>query len=618
MKDKFFESINQNKWLLLILLLALFLRFFHLDYQSLWLDEIYTLNVSSPKLTFKQFHKELIDREGFPHLYFILLKIFYFFFGYTPFVARSFSAIVGVLSVYGIYLLGKELINQRAGLIVAFLLACNEYNVVISQDARPYTLYLLFTILSFYRLSKFIKEPSLRNAVLFGVFSGLIVNANFFGFINLFSQALIILFYLFLKPKQERFTYLKNAFISGIIALLLFLPNYQMLVKLLNFKSFWVPKPEENSFSSLFKEFLGNSELTMFIFLPLFIFYLIKVFNDKGDLSIKDDKKNEVVFSFTLLFGWAFIFILFLLIKSYTDVSLILTRYFTSIIPVFFLVIGFGISMIKNKIVRGIVIFSLGVLTLTNLVVIKNYYKRIGKSQFREASAFIIENNKNKETVYTSLKYWFDFYLNNETVKTNVAELPLENLVQEMMADPSKVKAFWYVDAHGRAYTISDQAKKFLSDNFYVENNFDGMDAWTKHYILLKDAPKTVDISKFLPLKDKNGDDFALNLELFENANNIVKANGWVYFDKQDATKTVIDILLIKDGIAQRMVTARVLRPDVTDYFKNGFDLSNAGFMSTLDLSTLQPGKYQMGIYLKNPETKKEGLVLTDKFVEKN
>ena len=52
------------------LLLATILRLYHLDFQSLWMDELYTMNVSNPKLSWLEFHKQMLKREGFPHLYF--------------------------------------------------------------------------------------------------------------------------------------------------------------------------------------------------------------------------------------------------------------------------------------------------------------------------------------------------------------------------------------------------------------------------------------------------------------------------------------------------------------------------------------------------------------------
>ena len=57
-------KIVQNKWLILIMILAAVLRVYHVDFQSMWLDELYTMAVTNPDLTWSQFHKE-IDRLAF-------------------------------------------------------------------------------------------------------------------------------------------------------------------------------------------------------------------------------------------------------------------------------------------------------------------------------------------------------------------------------------------------------------------------------------------------------------------------------------------------------------------------------------------------------------------------
>ena len=43
------KIIKENGVLLIIIFLATFLRFYHLDFQSIWLDEIHTMIESDPK-----------------------------------------------------------------------------------------------------------------------------------------------------------------------------------------------------------------------------------------------------------------------------------------------------------------------------------------------------------------------------------------------------------------------------------------------------------------------------------------------------------------------------------------------------------------------------------------
>ena len=143
-------KLKNNYWLLAILVLGSMLRFYHIDFQSIWLDEIHTMNEANPNIPFMDLYDVIMSGEQMPPFYFYSLYFIFKVFGYTTFVARLYSAILGIISLYAIYLLGKELLNKRIGLIAAFILAVNYFHLYYSQDARPYILLLLFSILSFY------------------------------------------------------------------------------------------------------------------------------------------------------------------------------------------------------------------------------------------------------------------------------------------------------------------------------------------------------------------------------------------------------------------------------------------------------------------------------------
>jgi mannosyltransferase len=480
------DAIKKNKWILCILLIATILRFYHLDFQSLWLDEIYTMNVSNPRLSWLEFHQQLLKREGFPHFYFGLLRITYTIFGYTSVVARSVSAFAGIGCVYAIYLIGKELNNVKIGLVAAFLVAVNEYQIYISQDARPYSLYFLAATLSFYRLIIFIKNSNLRTAILYGIFTGILLNINFFGIINVFSQSLIILFFFLLKPKKDKINFLKTAFFSGLIALIMFAPNYLMLNKLLKFKGFWVKPPAADSFSLIFKKFFGDWEITWFIIIVLILFYIVTIFQhqEKKQITFKNILADKTIFGFIILFGWFFVFFSFLAIKSYEKISYLLTRYFISISPVLFLILSIAINKVKSKIVKKIVFSALIFLTLANLIYVKKYYSKCSQTQFRELSFNLIKQNKTNEKVFTEYKYWYDYYFNQKQSET--VNISLDKLIAQMKKNPKKLQSFWYIGLFKKPYNPSVANKEFLDKHFIIDKNLNYYQVWGKHFVLKK------------------------------------------------------------------------------------------------------------------------------------
>ena len=481
----FLNLIKQNYYLTVIIFIASFLRLYHLDFQSMWMDEIYTMNISNPKLSFLELHQQNLLRDGFPDFYFLLLRFFYFIFGYSEFTARLVSSLAGIGGVYVIYLLGKEIFNKNVGLMAAFLLCFNDFHIYYSQEARPYTLFLLTVVFSFYRLSIFIKNINLKNAIWYGISCGLILNIHLFGIITLFSQSLIILCFLFFSSKQDKLSVLKFAPISGIIALVMLAPNYQMLIKILNIKSFWVAPPTQDGFTLLMKEFFGNSEYLIFIFSFIFVFYLFKIFNNEiKEINLKSIINNQLNYSFLFLFSWFFSFLIIILVKTYSGASLFLPRYFISVIPVFIIVLAIGIDLIKNHLAKITVLIAILLFSYINLISVKNYYCATNKTQFREIADFVIKNNTKKEVVNTNLAYWFDFFLNTDTVKTNLINKSLDAFIAEMIADPSRKVNFWHADGFGNPYKVTTESQQFLDENFIVEKNIDLYDSWTKHYVL--------------------------------------------------------------------------------------------------------------------------------------
>lgn len=609
--------IKQNYWLIAILFLASFLRFFHLDFQSVWMDEIYTLNISDPSFTLKQLHDEVIAREGFPYLYFLILRGFYTLFGYSELVARIVSAIGGVAGVAVIYIFAKNIFNRQVGYIAAFLLAINEFHIALSQEARPYSLFILFALIAFYRLSVFIKTQTLKNALWFGLAAGLMLNINFFAIILLFSQGLLLLLAMTMASKTERIRIFKYSCLAGILALLLFAPNYEMLIKLVELQSFWVPEPKPDSFTIMFKELLGNSEITLFIFISMITYYAIILFKKRtADFSFITIKQQPLYFSFIILFVWFVSYFEILYIKSYLGTSLVLSRYFISFIPVFVIVIAIGIYYIKNSLIKAGVIFSILVMSLTNLFVVKGYYNKVSKSQFREVSTFIKENNKNDDQVYTSLTYWYNYFLGNGKINKPLIESTLEDYVKSMMADSTKIKSFWYADAHNRPFNLDSESQRFLDKYFYLEDNFEGFDAWTRHY-KLKTEDAAEGIAKFNKLESTNGDTVRYSVENFENTGEKIKAVGWAYFPDQEAVGSKINLILIKEDTVYRLPTLQVIRNDVAGFFGLNYNIDNCGFIGEYFIDDLEPGEYKIGIYLINETTKKEGFVITDKIVAK-
>ncbi len=135
---------RQDFLLLLIVALAAVLRCTTLSFQSLWLDEGYTLVEAGRP--WGDLLAALFDpRQGYP-LYILGMKVWSTAWGTAEAALRWPSAIAGVCAVPLLYDLGRRLFGRRVGLLAALLLALSPLAVWYSQEAKAYASALLLLL----------------------------------------------------------------------------------------------------------------------------------------------------------------------------------------------------------------------------------------------------------------------------------------------------------------------------------------------------------------------------------------------------------------------------------------------------------------------------------------
>jgi uncharacterized membrane protein len=148
-------GMKRTLWMVLaILILASLLRFFLLDAQSFWNDEGTSARVAERSLP-------LITAAAMgdihPPLYYYALHFWRGLWGASEWALRSLSAALGVILVGLIYLLGRQLLDEFAALLAAFIAAINPFQVYYSQEARMYILLAVWAAASTYFLVLWLK-----------------------------------------------------------------------------------------------------------------------------------------------------------------------------------------------------------------------------------------------------------------------------------------------------------------------------------------------------------------------------------------------------------------------------------------------------------------------------
>src|SRR5437016_4638260 len=145
---------NQLWALTLIVLLGAVLRFYGLDREPLWSDEAATLR-------YAEMPQAWLWHDSFdtsPPLYYSLQRI-WLVFGRSEAALRSLPAVIGTATIPLVYLLGRTLAGQCAGLVSALLLATSAVHVQFSQEVRAYTLLMVAATLAVWGLVRLLDEP---------------------------------------------------------------------------------------------------------------------------------------------------------------------------------------------------------------------------------------------------------------------------------------------------------------------------------------------------------------------------------------------------------------------------------------------------------------------------
>ncbi|MFC1631914.1 ArnT family glycosyltransferase [Candidatus Omnitrophota bacterium] len=140
----------------------------------------------------------------FVRFYFYNTWVFYL-------IGRIFSVILGLGSIFLLYLTGKKVFSKKSGLVAAAMLAVAPLHVEFSQLALTDILGLFLAMFAIYYALRANQDFSLNNVAASGFFSGLAMSAKYhYGFCVL-ALALVMLLQL-IKAKSWSGSFFKKAF----------------------------------------------------------------------------------------------------------------------------------------------------------------------------------------------------------------------------------------------------------------------------------------------------------------------------------------------------------------------------------------------------------------------
>ena len=414
----FSSNLKKIKITLIILLIFFgsFIRFYNLNFDDLWSDEMASYWLSNPFNSFSE-TISLIFESNLMVSFEIILKVFHKLFGYDVHVSRYLNALISVFSIILFAnLLRKNSVNINSILYGTFLLAFNIFHIRYAMELRSYTLtfFLALILINLLFEDQYLKKKiSYLDYFLIIMSSLLMLFSHSFSVIIIFSLNFYILYLWFFKKNDN--SNLIKIFFLNIFIIIFFLIFY---LKSVSHTPNWIEQLDISFFTNYFFSNFFGSRLIGGVYLVVLLYLLTK--------SIKQiiNKANINLFFLILIF-----FSYFLPgIYGFIFEPVLINRYIIFVlIPILFLISHLTFEF-NNNLVKKIFLSLIIMLTFFNHFTentFKQFYTNIypSKPEIGKTLKFINKSNSLNYSVLLdgnnklNINDIYENYLNNYTKK---------------------------------------------------------------------------------------------------------------------------------------------------------------------------------------------------------
>lgn len=435
-----------------ILLLALALRSFRLDGQSLWSDE--GVSVALAQCDFANIARDAAH-DIHPPLYYYLLHFWVRLFGSSEIAVRPLSLLCGLLLVLFIYLLGRALFDERVALVASFLAAISPFQIYYSQETRMYILVALLGAISLFLFLKFAKATREEDAAslwptvaLYTFFMALALYTHYFALTIFLVTNVAYALWLLLTPSARKWPPLALWSMSQLLVILLYLPWLNFAKEQLRT---WPAISQPIGLAFLAKEVLRIFSLGLFAQMGPLVFGFLVI----ALLGLIPNKKRNEGYSITFA-------VIYLLLPSLVMYLLSLSRplYRPKLLllatPGYLLLLARGVSVVwmENARIRNLVTgILLLFITLASGFSLHGYFfdPRYARDDYRGLARYIAATSKEGDAILLNAPGQIDIFSYYYKGPLPIYPLPGERPLDERKTE----RALEEITAkHGRLFAL--------------------------------------------------------------------------------------------------------------------------------------------------------------------
>ena len=463
---------RKNTVFLIIILFGIILRFYNLNYDNLWYDEIISFWVANPEHSIKEsynFHKQI---EIAPFTFNLILRSFFQIFGYEVDFARYLPCFFSIASIFLVYKISKEIDGENLYLLPTFLTSFNIFLIGFAQEQRVYSLLIFFTLASILFFFKCKSENvKIFDLSIFFLLTLILVFLHLFSLFILFSFLLYSLL-IYLKNKENFFKLNCVLLVLTLVSALFYVPYVLSFSTDLNLNLdvnySWNKNPSLKFLTNFYFSNYFGSRLIGIIF--LLTFFIVIFQNKKFFFAL-----NKPFLLFIIIFTSYFIPILF----GFLFKPILLSRYISYVPILVILLISSLLLNSKNKKFKIFFSTILIIGTIGNMFTEEAFRqfvtKRVpSKPQYIEAIKYInssgeklytlkVEKMKNDEATIKSINNYIDHLSSKHNFQLNFVNL---NNIKDQ-----SLWVFCPMDINDKTCPVPNQLKEFkILEEKYFNN----------------------------------------------------------------------------------------------------------------------------------------------------
>ncbi len=437
---------------LCLILLAFALRLYHLDYQSLWRDEVDAILFAGRSLS--DLAPLFLNSGHNGPLYYAVLHLWIRLVGDSEFGVRFLSVVCGVLAVPLLFRLGRRWVGGTGGLVAALLCATSPYLVWYAQEGKMYALLFLLSVASTYIYQLALEED---RVYLWAGYLLLLASSLYVHLLSILIVPFHLLLFLVTWPQYRRAW--KSWLATFVVLALPYLPLARWEIALLvrpfttGHQFYW---PHEMLAILLFVFSLNAAPYQNVLPIALFVFLLLAGLvlykrrpglGRQGPLgALLGGRQQSLVLGLYLFVPIVGLFLISLGMPIFTD------RYLITVVPAYLLLLACGVLAVKER-WPGLAAACLAAVLVCNLYVVARQGHTKIKSDYRSVAEYVEEDGRGDLFVFLipQGRPVFKYYYGHEFIS---ADAPYTNrgmgprgVEREMAEATAGHGAVWFIVA---------------------------------------------------------------------------------------------------------------------------------------------------------------------------